>query len=288
MFALAAVLVIAAGTRFAWLDLMEFKGDEAAACRLGLHVLGFSEPGVGRFFPTAGLTSSIGVPNPPLFVYLLAVPLAIVRSPIAAAAFVAATNVVAVWLVYVLGKRCQSRRVGVCAAALLALSPWGIVFSRKIWAQDLLPICTTLFALQLHALLVERRGQAAFWLLVIAATATQLHFSAWILVGVLAAALVVSRRWVNRSGLAAGFGVAVVLYLPFLVYHAGETYRSIAHAHRYVGPGIVGRFEHVFGLMLSIAGGFCWGVSRPTRPCSPTRSALPRWWVSRSRLGVGP
>jgi hypothetical protein len=68
---------------------MEFKGDEANACRLALHVLGYSEPGVGRFFPTAGLVSSISVPNPPLFVYLVAVPLAVVRSPLAPAACIA-------------------------------------------------------------------------------------------------------------------------------------------------------------------------------------------------------
>src|SRR5689334_20074563 len=87
--ALAAAMLAAAAFRFSWLDLMEFKADEANACRLALHVLGYSEPGVGRFFPTAGLVSSVGVPNPPLFVYLMALPLAVARSPIAAVALIA-------------------------------------------------------------------------------------------------------------------------------------------------------------------------------------------------------
>src|SRR5262249_50601067 len=98
--AVGAIVAVAAVARFLRLDLMEFKFDEAEACRLALHVLGYSEPGVGRFFPTAGLRSSVGVPNPPLFVYLVAIPLAVVRSPIAVAACVAAANVLAVGLVY--------------------------------------------------------------------------------------------------------------------------------------------------------------------------------------------
>src|SRR5471032_1524167 len=123
--ALIAILAAAAFTRFVSLDLMEFKGDEAGATRLALHVLGFSEPGVGRFFPTAGLTSSIGVPNPALFTYLIALPLAVVRSPLAAASLVAASNVVAIWLTYLVGKRYYSNFVGIAGAALFALSPWG-------------------------------------------------------------------------------------------------------------------------------------------------------------------
>src|SRR5207248_9354403 len=142
------------------------------------------------------------------FEYLIAAPLALVRSPLAAAALVAAANVLAVWLTYIVGKRCFSRFVGVGAAALLAFSPWGIVFSRKIWAQDLLPICTTLFALQLHALLIGRRPRAVFWLIVIAAVATQLHFSAWILAAVAALALVLGRQVVTRRWLIWGLAIS--------------------------------------------------------------------------------
>src|SRR4051812_1375056 len=98
---LVAILVAAVVTRFVSLDLMEFKGDEAEAMRLALHALRFSEPDVGRFSPPGGLRSSVGVPNPPLFIYLIALPLAVVRSPFAAVSLVAASNVVAIWLTYV-------------------------------------------------------------------------------------------------------------------------------------------------------------------------------------------
>ncbi len=256
LLALFATLAAAAVSRLSWLDLMEFKGDEAVACRLALHVLGYAEPGVGRFFPTAGLVSSIGIPNPPLFVYLVAVPLAIVHSPIAAVIFIAAANVVAVWLTFVVGTRCFSRFVGLAAAAMLAVSPWPIVFSRKIWAQDLLPICTTLFALHIHSLLVKKSHRAAFWLIVIAAAASQLHFSGWILFGVAAVAIFIARRWISWWWVGGGVVVAVISYLPFLIFNAASIIRKASGHHaQHAGPEILARFERSLGFMLDLTGG---------------------------------
>jgi hypothetical protein len=252
---LAAILAAASVTRFTWLDLMEFKGDEANACRLALHVLGYAEPGVGRFFPTAGLNSSVSVPNPPLFVYLVAIPLAIVRSPLAAAAFVAAINVLAVWLTYIAGKRLFSRFVGLASASMLALSPWGIVFSRKIWAQDLLPLFTTLFLLQLHALLVAHRPRAAFWLIVISAAALQVHFSAFVLVPLVILALVLARRQLDWRWVAGGAAVAVLLYAPYLAYHTGDILHAARHHTTHVGPSLLARLQASGRNVLGLVGG---------------------------------
>ncbi len=225
--ALSAIVAVAALVRFVGLDLMEFKPDEAEACRLALHALGYSELGVGRFVPTAGLTSSVGLPNPPLFVYLIAMPLAVVRSPLAAVTFVAATNVAAVWLCYVAGTRFFSRFVGIASAALFALAPWAVVFSRKIWAQDVLPVFTGLFLVELHAFLVERRPRAVFWLLVLVAAATQIHFSAWILAPILVAALVIGRDAIMWRWVALGLAASAALYAPFLIFHGVDAYNSL-------------------------------------------------------------
>lgn len=255
--AVGVIVATAIVTRFARLDLMEFKGDEAEACRLALHVLGYSEPGVGRFFPTAGLTSSIGIPNPPLFVYLVAVPLAIVRSPFAAVSLVAAANVVAVWLTYVVGKRCFSPFVGLAGAILYALSPWGIVFARKIWAQDLLPALTTVFVLLLCELLVRKRPSAVFGLIVVVAAATQLHFSGWVLLPILIAALVLGREQVESFWLGLGVAAAAAAYAPFLIGHASAVYRVAIHhsVHRHVAPDVLARFEAAVRFTFALTGG---------------------------------
>src|SRR5438105_2085906 len=244
-----AVVVAAAAARFCWLDLMEFKADEAEATRLALHALGFTEPGVGRFFPTQGLISSVGVPNPPLFVYIVAVPMAVVRSPIAAAALIAAANVLAVWLCYLVGCRYYSRFTGIAASALFALSPWSIVFSRKIWAQDLLPLMTTLFLLELHALVVRRRPVAIFWLIVLLAVATQLHFSAWVLGPILVAGAIMARDAFSPRWFLLGLAVAIALYAPFLIEHGHEVAYTVTHRSPGHVGGVESRFMHAAHLL---------------------------------------
>jgi 4-amino-4-deoxy-L-arabinose transferase-like glycosyltransferase len=244
--ALAAILGVAALTRLVRLDLMEFKADEAEAYRLALHVLGHAEPGVGTFFPTAGLVASVDVPNPPLFPYLLAAPVVLVRSPLAAAVFIALANVAAVWLCHLAGKRCFSTFVGLGAAALLALSPWAIVYSRKLWAQDLLVPLTCIFLLALHALVVERRPRAVLWLFVLAAAATQLHFSAWVLAVVLALALVFAREAVTWRWTAAGAAAALLLYAPFLWHLAVVGREATPGAPPHLGSPTAPALPHRF------------------------------------------
>jgi len=249
---IAATIVLAAAVaRFARLDLMEFKADEANACRLALHALGYGEPGVGHFFPTAGIKASVGIPNPPLFIYLIALPLAAVRSPLAVAATIAAANVVAVALCYVAGRRIYSRFVGLASAALFAASPWSIVFSRKIWAQDLLPLITTVFVLELHALLVRRRERAVATLILLAAIGTALHYSAVVLLVVAGAALVAARDVVTARALGIAAAGTALVYVPFLVEHAGE----LSHPHSAsTPPALIHRFGSTIHMTAEITG----------------------------------
>jgi hypothetical protein len=245
----AAIVLAAAVARFARLDLMEFKTDEANACRLALHALGYREPGVGRFFPTAGIQASIGIPNPPLFVYLDAIPLTFVRSPLAVAATIAAANVVAVALCYVAGRRIYSRFVALTSAALFAVSPWSIVFARKIWAQDLLPLVTTLFILELHALVVRRRERAVATLILLAAAGTALHYSAFVLVVVAGVALVAVRDVVTWRAVGIATAGTALVYVPFLVLHAGD----LGHAHSpSAPPALIHRFANTVHLTAEI------------------------------------
>jgi 4-amino-4-deoxy-L-arabinose transferase-like glycosyltransferase len=237
---LLLIIAAAAVARLLWLDLMEFKADEAEACRLALHALGHSEPGVGKYFPTSGTVSSLGFSFPPLFIYVLALPLAIARNPVAAAGFIAVTNVVAVWLSYVAGRLYFSARVGLISAALFALSPAAIVYSRKIWAPNLLPICSCLFLIALHAFLVERRPRAALGLVLLVGVAFQFHFSAGLLVVLVAVAFVIGRDTLRWRYLAVGLGGVAVLYAPYIWYIVVEGYVYEA-GH---GPGLsaAGRF----------------------------------------------
>ncbi|HVW20522.1 MAG TPA: glycosyltransferase family 39 protein [Opitutaceae bacterium] len=212
--ALAVILALAALVRLWRLDLMEFKSDEAQACQLALQIAAHEH------FPLTGLQASVGVPNPPLFVYLLALPLGLSADPVAAAAAIACANVAAVWICFLVGRRYFSAWSGLAAAALYALSPWAVVFSRKIWAQDLLPVFAGLFLLEAHAFIVERRPRALAGMIALAAAATQLHFSAFILGGVIAYLAIAGRETVRVRPLLAGLAIAGLLYAPYLCYLA--------------------------------------------------------------------
>jgi hypothetical protein len=285
---------------------MEFKPDEAETCRLALHALGHVEPGVGRFFPTSGLIASVGIAFPPLFVYVLALPLAIVRDPIAAAAFIAVTNVIAVWLCYIAGTRYFSRFVGLASAALFALSPWAIIYSRKIWSPDLLPICTCAFLIALHEFLVEKRSRAAVWLILLVGVAVQFHFSAGLLAVLVLAAFVIGRDTLRRRHVALGVVGLAALYVPYLWHIAmeGHVYaaadgpnmsvarRLLTSLRDTLTVGFDDRMSHVLGTQsaaalplslafgsISVAGlvGSCrrWR----TRPLARTRALLVVWFI---------
>jgi len=215
---LLVILLVAAFVRLWRLDLMEFKGDEAEACRLAYHVFGDPLPDGSNKFPVVGLTASVGVHNPPLFIYLVALPLACWRSPYAAVIFIAMSNVVAVWLCYCVGRRYFSQFVGLAASALFALSPWAIVFSRKIWAQDLLPVFACLFLLVAHRFLVDKKPGMAAWLIVLAGAAIQVHFSALILLGVLIFIFIAGRETFRWQWFWVGVAATLVLYAPYLAY----------------------------------------------------------------------
>src|SRR6185437_1254586 len=91
--ALVVVLVLGTWLRLRQLGLAEFKADEALAVRIGRDVLHGD-------IRTVGLTSSTGAANPPLFVYLTAIPLAFRNDPLAATAFVGVLGVIAAALTY--------------------------------------------------------------------------------------------------------------------------------------------------------------------------------------------
>jgi len=67
--ALGLILALAALLRLGWPGLTEFKRDEAHLYALALDVAEL------RAFPLRGISSSVGLPNPPINVYLFALPL---------------------------------------------------------------------------------------------------------------------------------------------------------------------------------------------------------------------
>ena len=197
LLALAGVLALAAWLRFRHLELVEFKADEATAVDLARRVL-------DGHLPSVGLTSSVGALNPPLFVYLTAVPLAIRDDPLAATAFVGLLAVVAVGLTYVVLRPRFGALAALAAAALFATAPWAVLYGRKIWAQDMLPVFTVSLLWALFLVLERRRTRAVLLVPVLLCLTFQLNFSALALVVPAAVALAYRAREVSWRGVRGG------------------------------------------------------------------------------------
>lgn len=220
--ALLAVVVLLAGLlRMGRPDLTEFKRDEAALYGLALNVAEL------RAFPLRGIGSSVGLPNTAMSVYLFALPLFLWKSPLAATLFVGALNTASVGLAFLLARRYWGGRAALIAALLYAAAPWAVIYSRKIWAQNLLPLFVVGYIFT--ALLAFGEGRWR-WLpvhLALLAVVAQIHYSGPILALITLVLLLMFRRAVDWRW--AGWGVlaAGLLALPFGLYIVVEA-RQVA------------------------------------------------------------
>ena len=208
---LLAILVLAAVVRLGWPNLTEFKADEG---RLLTTALVMSDGQLAL----RGISSSVGFPNAPMSVWLYALPLVIWAHPYAATLFTGILSVAAVAGVYWLARRYWGYRAAVVATLMLSVSPWAIVFSRKIWAQNLLPVFAVCWAIAAVLAFVERRRVFLVVHIVCLAIAVQIHPAAVSLIPATLLFLLVFRRSVDFRYLLAGGLAAMLTTAPFLWY----------------------------------------------------------------------
>lgn len=235
---LVIAIAIAAVTRLGWLGLIEFQNDEAWALRVAEGIAR------GQAFPLVGIGSSLDIPNAPFFVYLMALPELISRDPALATGLIGLLGTLAVAATYGFAKSLFDPLTAAAAALLYAVSPWGIIYSRKIWGQDALPLFVTL---GFWALFTGFRSKQRFWVapgIVSLALATQLHPTAFFLgapaLVLIVGSLALDRSRVRRSVGWLGLGLlgAALVEAPFLVWQAQHGWPLIGAVHRLAsGPG---------------------------------------------------
>jgi 4-amino-4-deoxy-L-arabinose transferase-like glycosyltransferase len=207
---LAAIVLLGGWLRFSRLDLMEFKSDER-----GMHRLAMKQ--ARGQWQCSGLVSSTGLRNPPMAVYLFAIPALISSDPIALAMLPALLNTLAIALTYFLGRQFLSRGGALAAALLFAVAPWAVIESRKIWAQDLLPFFTILFFIFALSWLREGRWRHALAMAVMLSVLNQIHYSSLALWPILLFLLWWRRSKRSLKQLAVGAALYAVLWAPFAV-----------------------------------------------------------------------
>ena len=138
VWAAIALLVLGALLRLHGLWAMEFKGDEQEALTLGTRLLEEHPWSSSKPWPTHGMLSSYNVANAPLFTWIVAAAWALTRHPVGVAQLVALTNAVCLFPLWLWARRRMDEYRALVTLALSAVSPFAVIFSRKIWTQDLL------------------------------------------------------------------------------------------------------------------------------------------------------
>lgn len=219
---LVAILLLATILRVGWPTLTEFKFSEAR-----LEALALELTREGRL-PLLGVPSSAGFDHSPVSVYLYIPAFLFTANPIPATIFGGLVNVAAVALCWWLARRWAGggRWAALVSALLFTVSPWAVVFSRKIWQVAFVPLLTlAVVGLMISALVEEpvlrsSRGRKwhLAWGLVLYALLVQVHPSAVSLALAILLWLIVFRRNVRVGPLLVGAAGGALTAIPFLVH----------------------------------------------------------------------
>jgi hypothetical protein len=228
---LAGIVAIAAGLRFSHFHLLEFQGDEAYAALLALDALQTGK------LPFAGLMSSVGVTNPPLFAWLLIPMFAINANPAFVSGCVALTGIAAVVMTWHVGRKYYGPVTGVVAGLFFAVSPWAVIYSRKIWAQDFVPFFAAATIWAVHAATVGKQPRAIFWCVLLPVCVIQIHFSGIALLAAVVAIGLAMRVKVDWRWAAGGVAVAGVLMAPYLYLQQQTGWADFRQARNQIGGG---------------------------------------------------
>jgi 4-amino-4-deoxy-L-arabinose transferase-like glycosyltransferase len=194
---------------------MTFLGDE------GRDVLTVKRMIVDGKWTLLGPTASVGgFFMGPIYYYFMLPFLWVWRlNPVGPAIMVAIFGVATIFLVFFVGKQMFSKRVGIIASFIYALSPLVIAYSRSSWNPNIVPF----FAISLVFLLWRaarfNRWNELFWVGIAAGIGIQLHYTFLFLFGVvLVWVLLFGRSWKHITSYALGILGFLIGFAPFLAF----------------------------------------------------------------------
>jgi 4-amino-4-deoxy-L-arabinose transferase-like glycosyltransferase len=276
--------VLAAIPRLSYLDLAEFKLDEAT------HYLMAHELTRGHW-TWVGSVSSMGIPKPPLLVYVLALPMRLSHDPRVVTGFLGMLGALAVGGSYLLLRRFLGRGAALAGGLLFAVNVQAILYSRKLFTADLIPPLTALLlAVSLRFVDAERK-HASRW-----ACLTAFAFSLLLLVTFSPALLFPALAflfWQERGKLTASgwVGAALAFGLPLAPYLLHIT-AQLAAAADHVGELAEAR-PAVFDWLWTLLAGTPWrsdgrGLALVTALTTALLAACGVvWLVDEARKGTG-
>jgi hypothetical protein len=212
--ALWACLALGTLLRLIWPLDFEWKFDEKWMFRKALRVAEGLDP-----WPWVGMPSGVGTENPGASIWVFAALAHIADDPVAMTTLVALLNALVLWGLAFWVQRtwpAEDRAIGFGGVALFAVSPLPVLFSRKIWAQDLLPV---LLLPWLWAHARREHTVAAFVWGFSGALLGQVHMSGFFVAAALViATLIVDRTRAKWTAWFLGSALGALPLLPWLSF----------------------------------------------------------------------
>lgn len=210
VFWVCIIFAAAAIFRIFSLDLIEFKYDEA------FTVFQMEQFFAHPYLMQVGPPQSTGVYNPPLFNYLMVIMSLFSRDPQYLSFVIALLNSIFIVIFYLLVRKPFGNSAAIFSSLLLALSPWSIIFSRKIWIPDLiLPfmVCFLYFYLK----------RSFLPLFVILALLIQMHASGLFFAIATILLFILAREKFNPKQAFLGFMIGLIPAVPYLIRQLAST-----------------------------------------------------------------
>ncbi|MBI4213311.1 MAG: glycosyltransferase family 39 protein [Chloroflexi bacterium] len=234
-----------------------------------------------------GLNFSIGVREPPLTTFLLALPMVVSDNPAWIASFQAALDGLGALFLYALGRDLGGRWAGVAAGTLYAVSPAAIFYSRMIWNPQLVSFFSAvgLWGTVGFAMFGDARRLAIA--LFAAGCAAQLHLSAAVQLIPIAAIGIVRWRDVAWQPLAVAVLGLGALLTPYIGLQLQSDWSDVRTAVAYAGAPKLPRPEAGF-IGLSLLGGDFHRQPKTWWPdVDSTLAREPLLWVMLGLLALG-
>ncbi|HSD98844.1 MAG TPA: glycosyltransferase family 39 protein [Patescibacteria group bacterium] len=225
------ILLLAGAFRLPLMQYVEFKSDEA------LNLLFASRFLFHHSFLPVSLTSSAGILNFPLINYLLFPIVAFTINPPTISLAIALINVLTIGGFFLLFANYQDKRTAFFASTIIALSPWAILYSRKIWEQDFLLPLSLPFFLSVYAIAY---GEKKYWLLfgISSMLLMQIHQLAILLPIFIFVGLLLNKHKPQWKLFISGVLVGLIPTIPYFFYMITTDFQNL-----YSSTSIVARFS---------------------------------------------
>ena len=300
---LALILFVAALMRFSQPGIVEFFHDDAMLSTLA------QETAAGERFPVTGINSSVGIPNPPPSVYVMAIPFAINSNPMLALYFVMGLNVIGVGLLWLMAHRYFGRSVALIAGLSYAVSPWAVLYSRKIWAQEfhtpfiLLGLLLGIYGfweaarrsdIETRSRWLNRHEWAQVWCLPVLLFGFQIHFAAWALAPLYAVLVVTGFKRISWRAMVISGLVSFIVLAPYML----GFWQTYQRNPTQVRPGAVSTLasddsnfstqslEYLFYLATGF-GMETWVAPQQQSEMLDTVPPIPLWWIIGGMIVIG-